>query len=237
MTSHNLLSVRALLFQFFLYVLLTGCTKSVTQPLAADHLQAPYDFPEAYYEQARLHDSKILKVDSRHSLLAIIVHRGGPLARLGHDHVVASHDITGYVDLTAGRADLYVPLDTLTVDETGLRAKAGFTTQPDQSAIDGTRQNMLVKVLQTNRYPRALISVRRSATDSAKLTVTITLQDSVKIFEVASKTRNTKDGFEIEGQMSFNQTDFGITPFSILGGALQVQDRLDLHFNIVATEY
>jgi hypothetical protein len=36
--------------------------------------------------------------------------------------------------------------------------------------------------------------------------------------------------------MSFNQSDFGIVPFSVLGGALQVRDRLDLSFRIVAQE-
>jgi hypothetical protein len=34
--------------------------------------------------------------------------------------------------------------------------------------------------------------------------------------------------------MSFNQSDFGITPLSILGGAIRVQDSVDLRFNILA---
>jgi len=36
--------------------------------------------------------------------------------------------------------------------------------------------------------------------------------------------------------MSLNQTDFGITPLSVLGGAIQVQDKLDLRFHIVAQD-
>jgi hypothetical protein len=34
--------------------------------------------------------------------------------------------------------------------------------------------------------------------------------------------------------MHFNQSDFGIVPVSVLGGAMQVQDRLDLQFRILA---
>ena len=36
------------------------------------------------------------------------------------------------------------------------------------------------------------------------------------------------------GQLAFNQSDFGITPFSILGGAVAVQDQVALRFDIVA---
>jgi hypothetical protein len=234
MTTPTTLALRSLLLQLFIYGLLTGCTHSVTQPLATDHLQPPADFPLAYYTQAKAHGAKILNIDSRNSLITIIVHRGGALARLGHDHVVASHDVNGFVDLTAGRADLYVPLDKLTVDEPMLRASAGFATQPSQDAIEGTRQNMLAKVLESSRFPHALISVKRADADAAKLIVTITLHDTVKVFKMPAKTTNTTDGITIEGQLSFNQSDFGITPFSILGGALTVEDRLDLNYYIIA---
>ncbi len=234
MTTHIFLAMRALLFQLFIYSLLTGCSQTVTQPLATAQLQARAEFPLAYYVQAKAQGAKVLTIDTKHSLITIIVHRGGVLARLGHDHVVASHDVNGFVDLTAGRADLYVPLEKLTVDEPKLRASAGFTTQPSQDAIEGTRQNMLVKVLESSSYPHALISVKRADADAAKLIVTLTLHDSVKVFEVPAKTTNTTDGITIEGQLSFNQSDFGMTPFSILGGALKVEDRLDLNYNFIA---
>ena len=64
---------------------------------------------------------------------------------------------------TSGRADLYVPLDTLVVDEPALRAEAGFDTQPSAADIAGTRRNMLEKVLEADRYPFALIAVKRSS--------------------------------------------------------------------------
>jgi len=36
------------------------------------------------------------------------------------------------------------------------------------------------------------------------------------------------------GRFSLRQTEFGITPYSLLGGALQVQDRIDLEFEVRA---
>jgi hypothetical protein len=41
-------------------------------------------------------------------------------------------------------------------------------------------------------------------------------------------------GMSVTGQLSFDQTDFGITPYSLLGGAIAVQNRVDLRFRIVA---
>jgi hypothetical protein len=39
----------------------------------------------------------------------------------------------------------------------------------------------------------------------------------------------------VAGTLEFDQSDFGIAPFSILGGAIQVQDRLSLRFSVLAT--
>ncbi len=38
----------------------------------------------------------------------------------------------------------------------------------------------------------------------------------------------------VTGRLSFEQTDFGITPYSLLGGAIAVQNRVDLRFRIIA---
>ena len=214
--------------------LLAGCAPQISPPAVVEHLQAPADFPEAYYRQAAMSGTKILRVDPGRSLVTILVRRGGALARLGHDHVVASHDVRGYVDMAGGQADLYVPLERLTVDEPVLRAEAELSTQPSAEAVEGTRRNMLEKVLDSARFPYVLIHVNRSTNDSTKILVTITLHGTSQIFDIPAQFEIIQGGLKISGNMKFNQTDFGIIPFSILGGALQVQDRLDLSFRIFA---
>ena len=224
-------------FLILLSVLLSSCTPRIATQSSGAAFQAPLDFPFAYYQQAEKSGANVLHIDTRRSQVVIEVRRGGVLARLGHDHVVASHDVTGYVDVTAGRADLIVPLTRLSVDETALRTEAGFTTQPSPEAIEGTRHNMLEKVLEAGRFPFALIAVRRSTTDPLMLSVTITLHDTVRTFEVPAQIAYKAGDLEINGRLSFKQSDFGITPFSILGGAMQVQDKLDLRFKIIAAEH
>lgn len=214
--------------------LVTGCAPRIfTQP-AVEHLRAPADFPESHYRQAEALGRKVLRVDPDRSLVVIDVRRGGSLARLGHDHVVASHDVRGYIDIDGGQADLYVPLDRLAVDEPWLRSEAGLTTHPSKETVESTRRNMLEKVLESGRFPFALIRVTRGATDRSKLIVTITLHGAMHAFEIPAQIETLPGGIEISGHMMFNQTDFGIVPFSILGGAIQVQDRLDLRFRIFA---
>lgn len=214
--------------------LVAGCAPRISPPAEAEPPLAPADFPESYYRQAEASGSKVLRVDPARSLVAVDVRSGGPLARLGHDHVVASHDLRGYVDMDGGRADFYVPLDRLAVDEPGPRAEAGLATQPSKGAVEGTRRNMLEKVLESGRHPFALIRVSRTAADRPELTVTIALHGARHVYEIPARIVTLPGGIGISGQMAIDQTDFGIVPFSVLGGALQVRDRLDLRFRIFA---
>ncbi|MBI2306248.1 MAG: YceI family protein [Rhodocyclales bacterium] len=194
----------------------------------------PADFPAADYRRAEAAGHRVLRIDPAQSLIAVDVRRDGILARLGHDHVVASHDVHGYVDLDAGRADFYLALAQLVVDEPELRDAAGFSPQPEEAAIAGTRRNMLTRVLDAGRFPFAVIAVRRSEPDATMLQVAITLQGATRHFTVPVQVDTRADGIAVAGTLDFRQTDFGIVPLTALNGALQVADRLDLRFRIVA---
>ena len=198
---------------------------------------APERFPSRDYEAAAAQGKPVYRVDPARSLVAITVRRGGSLARLGHDHVVASRDMQGYVAPDEGRADLYVPLNDLTIDEPALRAEAGLDTTPSDADIAGTRSNMLDKVLEAQKFPFALIRVRvvdKSAT-AARLGIAMTIHGVTRTLEVPAQMAIERGEISVDGQLEFDQSDFGIVPFSIFGGAIQVQDRLSLRFRILGT--
>lgn len=201
-------------------------------------IAAPENFPRADYERAAAQGKPVYRVDAARSLVAITVRRGGSLARLGHDHVVASHAAQGYIAPEQGRADLYFPLGELSVDEPALRAEAGLDTQPSPSDIAGTRTNMQGKVLETQQFPFALIRVRgaEKMPTGVLLAVAITLHGVTHRFEVPAQIETGRGEMSITGLVEFNQSDFGIVPFSILGGAIQVQDRISLRFRIHARQ-
>jgi hypothetical protein len=218
-----------------LAALLTACAQPEHGPPPVPaSISAPAEFPASAYVQAAAQGQKVLRVNPALSRIAITVRSGGPLARLGHDHVVASRELQGYVAPEQGRADLYLALDSLSVDEPALRAEAGFDTQPSAADIAGTRANMLNKVLQTRQFPFALIHVRAAAT--MPLAVDITLHGVTRSFSVPADIDSDNHGLHVHGRLAFDQSGFGIVPFSILGGAIQVQDRVELSFDVRASE-
>ena len=204
--------------------------RETAPPSAAAQAALPEGFPGDHYARGE----GVLRIDSARSLVAITVRRGGSLGHLGHDHIVASRAVQGYVAPREGRADLFIPLAELTVDEPALRAEAGLDTQPSASDIAGTRSNMLDKVLEVQRFPFATLRVDRPAPD-APLAVAITLHGVRRTFTVPAAVAARPGELSVAGRLEFNQSDFGIAPFSILGGAVQVQDRLSLRFSILAT--
>jgi polyisoprenoid-binding protein YceI len=216
--------------------LLAGCALFAPEPAPRPTapVATPADFPEEYYRQAAEQGRPVFRVDPAASLVVIEVRRAGSLARFGHDHVVASRDVGGYVAPGEGRADLYVPLMQLTVDEDQLRTEAGFDTQPNKSDIAGTRANMLEKVLEADKFPFALIRVSGAGKGSGEFSVALTLHGQTRTLQAPARIEADGKRISVSGQLSFNQTDFGITPFSLFGGALAVRDAVDLRFSIHA---
>jgi polyisoprenoid-binding protein YceI len=214
-----------------LLALVAGCAAPPAQEPAAPGLGG--DATASWYRQAAAAGQQVHAVDPAQSLIAITVRRGGPLARLGHDHVVASRSLTGFAAPAAGRADLQFRLDQMTVDEPALRSEAALDTQPSAAAIEGTRINML-KVLEAERFPLVLLHAERVPGNSETLLVAITLHGVTRAVEVPAWIDSGASGITASGTLQLRQTDFGIVPMSVLGGAMTVQDTLELRFRIVA---
>lgn len=215
--------------------LTAGCTPPVPRP-AETLEQEPADFPGELYRAGITRGEPVFRIDPARSLVVIEVHRAGSLARVGHDHIVASHDVQGYAAPDRGRADLYVPLGPLVVDEPALRAEAHFDTQPSEADIAGTRENMLRRVLEVDRYPFALVSVNGVAPGAGDpdVDVALALHGMTHTTRIPLRIESQGDEIIVTGSLAMQQTDFGIVPFSILGGAIQVANEVDLRFRIRA---
>ena len=180
---------------------------------------------------------QLLHIAPDESLLTITVRRGGALARLGHDHVVASRSLQGVVAPALGRAQFRFRLDEMSVDEAGLRQAAGLTTTPSADAIAGTRHNMLVRVLEAERYPWVSIDARRTG-DKQVFDADITLHGVTRTVQLPVRVEQAADGRRLQasGSLLLKQSDFGIVPFAVLGGAMAVQDQMELAFRITARQ-
>jgi polyisoprenoid-binding protein YceI len=210
-----------------LLLLLAACS----QPLAPPPVPSPAPSPDGY-RAAAASGAAVYKVDPDASLIAVTVRRAGLMARLGHDHVVASHTLTGYAAPGLGRADLSFRVDQLTVDEPQLLREAGIDTQRSPEAVEGTRKNMLGPVLDAQNYPVVGLHAERSA--DGRLRVAVTLHGVTRWLDLPAAVKVEAAQVTASGTAHLKQTDFGITPFSVGGGLLAVDDGLEVRYHIVA---
>jgi len=212
-----------------LLLLLTACG----QPLApqAPLVPALATGPDAY-RTAAASGTAVYAIDPDASLVAVTVRRGGLMARLGHDHLVASHTLTGYAAPGMGRADVSFRLDQLTIDEPQLLRDAGIGTSPSPEAVEGTRTNMLGPVLDAQRYP--VVTLHAELPADGRLRVDVTLHGVTRRLELPAAVQVDAARVTASGTARLQQTDFGITPFSVGAGLLAVQDELEVRFHIVA---
>jgi hypothetical protein len=213
-------------------LLAAGCAQvPPAAPPEAKPAGAP-DLEQAYYRDAAARSAKVYRIEPGVSLVVARVYRGGRLAKLGHDHVVSSREPRGFVDADNGRCDLYVAVESLAVDDPAQRAAAGFESTPSESDVAGTRSNMLEKVLEAERFPFVVLRVR--AVEQGVLQAELSVHGVTRPLRIPAKVDSGAERVEVSGSFAINQSDFGIEPFSVLGGALAVQDRVDLSFAIRA---
>jgi hypothetical protein len=210
-------------------LLLTACAQPPAPPVPGPVTDLDV------YRSAATSGAAVYAVDPGASLLAVTVRRGGLMARLGHDHVVASHTLSGYAAPGMGRADVSFRADQLTVDEPQLLRDAGIATSPSPEAVEGTRKNMLGPVLDAGRYP--VVTLHAELPADGRLRVAVTLHGTTRRLELPAAVQVDAAQVTASGAARLKQTDFGITPFSVGAGLLSVQDELEVRFRIVARRW
>lgn len=216
---------------------LAGCHTSPAPrqiPPSSPTVTRPADVPAGSREYAVVGDE---------SLLQILVYRGGAMARLGHNHVIASHALAGIVYVAADplqtRFDISVPVNELTVDEPAMREMAGADFPPGvpQSAREGTRTNLLsTGLLDAAQYP----TIRLRATDIIEaangydMGVEITIKDQVRNVRVPVSVERGEGTLKATGEFPLKQSELGLKPFSVAMGTLVVIDEMKIRFEVVA---
>jgi polyisoprenoid-binding protein YceI len=206
--------------------------------------EAPAQPPSARVSMAIPKGARVYDVDPRRSIVTIRVYRAGPLAKLGHNHVITSGEEYGVVwqgrEPSGSGFELHVPVVTLVVDDAAARAAAGpdFEGAVPDSAREGTYQNMLrPEVLDGKRFPQVVVQCAAlgGTWNKTVASADVTLKGVTRRVEVPVAIGQADGTLTARGSFHILQSDFGITPFSVGGGAIQVADRVDLSFEIVAT--
>jgi polyisoprenoid-binding protein YceI len=225
---------------FVASTVLLGLAACQTSPRAPETPPPQMPAPEQPAIPAGAHEYKVV---AEESLLQILVYRGGTMARLGHNHVVASHHLAGSVFVTDDpaqtRFDISIPVSELTVDEPAMREQAGADFPPGvpQSARDGTHKNLLSEpLLDATKYP----AIRLRATDVVAageqfdVGVEITIKDQVRNVRVPVAMKRKEGALVASGEFPLKQSELGLKPFSAAMGSLLVLDEMRIHFEVSA---
>jgi len=226
----------------FASLVLLGLAACQTSPPAKETSPAAQPATEQMEIPAGAHEYKVV---AEESLLQLFVYRGGSMARLGHNHVIASHSLAGSVyagdELTQARFDITFPVNELTVDEPALREQAGADFPPGvpQNARDGTRTNMLSEALLDGaKYPAIRLRATEvvAAGDYFDVDVEIALKDQVHHVRVPIRVQRKDGGIAASGEFPLKQSELGLKPFSAALGALLVVDEMRVRFDVSARD-
>lgn len=184
-----------------------------------------------------------LAVERAATRLRAYVFRAGAAGRLGHNHVLSAAKFEAQVllneaDIAASRLQLALRLDQLQLDDPALRAELGgaFAKPLDDEAINGTRANMLgERGLQADRHPLLRLRSLKLVGEVPRLAalVEIELHGQRRQQWLALRVAEQAQQMNISGALVLRQTEFGLQPFSLLGGLLAVADEIVVEFELV----
>jgi polyisoprenoid-binding protein YceI len=169
------------------------------------------------------------------SRFTLKVHATGVLSAFGHSPTIAARDFRGQVtvpDDASGAASM-----EMTVKAASLSV-AGDVKESDRREIE---QTMNKDVLDVDKYPEITFvstEVNGAAPGAGSFRTavsgTLTLHGVSRPQQLDAAVYVMGDRLTANGQFTLRQSDFGIKPYSAVGGTIKLKDEIDVSFDIVA---
>lgn len=219
----------------FLTMLVCGCSMPQRQVPVAPDAQLPPPRERAGHA--------VYSIDPELSEIRVLVYRAGPLARLGHNHVIAWRPDGGWVDAAATAAgsslQLRVPLERAVVDDAHKRSEEGadFPGDIPEDARHGTARNMLGEaLLDAAHHPLMIIrsSDIQAQGQSFRANLLVSIGGRAVPLRADFHLQRSGSALVADGEFKLLQSQLGLKPFSVMLGALQVQDQIGVKFHLVA---
>jgi hypothetical protein len=180
-------------------------------------------------------------IDSSGSELRLLVYRAGPLAGLGHNHVLVDRALTGRVqigaDVPTSSFSVSMRADSFLIDDAQARQEEGgdFPGDIPEDAKEGTRRNMLSSaVLNAAEFPEITVQSLSLSGALNELNAELEISAAGHTSRILVPLSLQGDAHQLiaMGSMQLRQTALGLIPYSLMHGALQVQDAMQLKFKI-----
>ena len=135
----------------------------------------------------------------------------------------------GWADGEPATAELVVEIDSLEV----LRGEGGVMglSGPEKALV---KSNAL-KSLNAARYPEIRFAAERIAKtgDGYRLTGKLHIRGKSRQHVIDLRTEDLGEAWRMSAESSVRQTDYGIKPYSLLMGSMQVVDEVSVSFTAV----
>ena len=178
-------------------------------------------------------DASRYQLDSAGSELTVHVFKSGLFSGFLHDHLFVPQQWSCTVEFDAAHLEAFRA--QLSVATASLR-----DNQPKLSAEDRAKVESQVaspEVLDATRFPEIRFTADRlvaSADKTEELQGTVfgklSLHGVTRPMDFPVRVWRRGDARVVLGKVSFNQSDFGISPLSKAGGAIAVEDRVLVDF-------
>jgi YceI-like domain len=200
---------------------------------------------QAIYTDMGRAGGRVFALVPEDSQVRIYAFRAGRGARLGHNHVISAPQFTGFFYLppggaAGGRFDLAFRLDQLEIDNPGYRSELGaaFSSVLSPEAIRSTREHLLgANDLQADRFPFVRIRSLQISGEMPKFAAEAEVQmhGQERDMWIPIDVEGLPERLSVTGSLVLRQSDFGVQPYSLLGGLLSVQDEVVLDFKLTGT--
>jgi polyisoprenoid-binding protein YceI len=161
-------------------------------------------------------------IDTEKSAMTVRAYKAGVFSALGHDHEIAAPVASGTVDTAARTVEIRVKAGALKVRDPNVSDKDRAEVQSTMLGAD---------VLDAASHPEIVFrSTTATPGGAGSWTVNgnLTLHGQTRPVTVVVK----ETGGHYVGTSRLKQTEFGITPVKVAGGAIRVKDEILIEFDI-----
>lgn len=175
-------------------------------------------------------------IDSKRSMCTVQAFSTGMLSAFGHDPKFAVRDVQGEAQVGGSGAALETARLNVRIRADSLEVVDDISEKDKQEIY----RQMHNEVLEGDRFPEIVYDCSRvTASGSgdrywAVLHGEFTLHGETRTLPVAARVVITGDSLRASGEFSLRQSDYGIAPVKVAGGAIKLKDEVKCTFDVVA---
>jgi len=184
--------------------------------------------------------AQTLTLDPSTGSLRVFLYKDGPLAALGHDHVLSAPEFSGQIEYSSGSAQLMLTIDALQliIDTTPVREAEGLVPLKDSDVAKIAAGMRSAKGLDVVRYPK--ITFRSDSIDPVagekdlwEVMGRFSLHGATQTIDFPVTMTDGPGGKWFTGYVRLRPSEYGVKPYSVFGGAIRLKDEAVVRFTLL----